>query len=141
MFARDALLWCKFVHGRCRIEGSLKFDRVSRLDISALCALPLLDNSQSERLVALCLHPWLHLFRRHFLLERRNGPHIPEWILKSWSSPPLRSPESELYGEFLAIAYFGSPVLGLHRLKQSFQGIAPNGRLRWRRYPTLCSAR
>jgi hypothetical protein len=36
-------------------------------------------------LAALRLHPSLHLFRCHFLLERRNGPHVPERI----RDPPL----------------------------------------------------
>jgi hypothetical protein len=31
-------------------------------------------------LVALLLHSSLHLFRRNFLLERRNGPHVPERV-------------------------------------------------------------
>ena len=34
--------------------------------------------SKSRQIVALRHHPSLHLFGRHFFLERCNGPHVPE---------------------------------------------------------------
>jgi hypothetical protein len=41
-------------------------------------------------LVALGLHPSLHLLWRHFLFERRNGPHVPEGS----ATRPSREPKN-----------------------------------------------
>jgi hypothetical protein len=78
---------------RARRESFLPLDKdLSWKSAYRTCSYYTGRSLWSEGSVALHHHSSLHLFRRHFLFERRNGPHVPERV----SDAPLAGTEEHV---------------------------------------------